>query len=92
MTTKEQMLERIYEEMADNEDTRCSYCRQVWNSGCSSCGDIKPVLIGDVFDYMEVERTLVPFKTELTLAWWKKREPIDSQSEECISYVFSLIK
>ena len=62
-----------------------------------------PVMIGDVIDYIEPYwkgyaqdvRFSKERKRKIDIAllqWDKKREPIEAQSDECIDYVYSLIK
>lgn len=62
-----------------------------------------PVMIGDVIDYVEPYwkgyAQDVKFDRErkrkidiALLQWDKKREPIEKQSDECIDFVYSLIK
>lgn len=62
-----------------------------------------PVMIGDVIDYIEPYwkgyAQDVRFDRErkrkidiALLQWDKKREPIEKQSDECIDYIYSLIK
>ena len=62
-----------------------------------------PVMIGDVLDYIEPYwkgyAQDVRFDRErkrkidiALLQWDKKREPIEKQSDECIDYIYSLIK
>ena len=65
-----------------------------------------PVMIGDVFDYTK-ETKIVMFWSDVSWAnyirsweecinifnlWEHKRKSIDDQSQECIDYVYSLIK
>ena len=47
-----------------------------------------PIRIGDVLDYWDFEGT----EYALIEKWKNKRLPIDDQSEECIDFVYSLIK
>lgn len=74
------------------------------NSRCYSIKEIiwHPVMIGDVIDWIEPywrgyaqdvkfskERKR---KIDITLLQWdKKREPIETQSDECIDFIYSLI-
>lgn len=62
-----------------------------------------PVMIGDVIDYIEPYwngyAQDVKFSQErkrkidiVLLQWDKKREPIEAQSDECVEYVYNLIK
>ena len=63
-----------------------------------------PVMIGDVLDYMfrcedwtrnewiideVIEKLIMP---QSKYQWWNKRKPIEEQSEQCIDYVYDLIK
>lgn len=75
------------------------------NSRCYSIEEIigHPVMIGDVIDWIEPYwkgyAQDVKFSQErkrkidiALLQWDKKREPIEAQSDECVEYVYNLIK
>lgn len=75
------------------------------NSRCYSIEEIigHPVMIGDVIDWIEPYwkgyAQDVKFSQErkrkidiVLLQWDKKRESIETQSDECIDYVYSLIQ
>ncbi len=56
-----------------------------------------PVNIGDVFEYQIENLWLNPVEfnyldSKLLWVWKNKRLPIEQQSEECINYVYDLIK
>lgn len=55
-----------------------------------------PVMIGDCLDWNDtINQLIVDFEyhQEMILDLWKsKRLPIDEQSDECVSYIHSLIK
>lgn len=66
-------------------------------------GYFLPVMIGDVLDWVESlmkwewtkwePNAEYPFVYERILEYWKtKREPLDKQSDDCIQYVYNLIK
>lgn len=75
------------------------------NSRCYSIEEIigHPVMIGDVIDWIEPYwkgyAQDVKFSQErkrkidiALLQWDKKRESIEAQSDECVEYVYNLIK
>lgn len=54
-----------------------------------------PVMIGDVLNYIDgiTPRTNISQNIlDIVFIWWKKNEPIDDQSEECITFIYNLIK
>ncbi len=78
----EEMLWDIYIEMGSKQHIRDNYY------------SYEPVYIGDVLDYWDTIAYLYPERTEYTILykWGNKRLAIDDQSDECIEYVYSLIK
>ena len=90
---KQQMIDAIYKKV----ETTDIY-RWFWND------DFRPVvMIWDVIDWRDIKMPVV--QSERILAEWrmvktkicdayrtKKRKPIEDQSDECISFIFSLIK
>lgn len=56
-----------------------------------------PVMIGDVLDWINNKtHTDIPYwldeeETEVVIKWLDKRKPIEDQSEECITYIYSLL-
>lgn len=60
-----------------------------------------PVMIGDVLDWIdkkiwisnhEYEEFVISEVNMVVLLWDKYLEPIEKQSDECIDYIYSLIK
>lgn len=60
-----------------------------------------PVYIWNVLDYNDQNQTWLDWKDKkewreinsvICMLWHEKRKPIDDQSEECITYIHSLIK
>ena len=93
--TKEQMLDIVNLKMAPTS----------YSDGGTGC--FLPVMIGDVLDWIEKNPSKKPkapitaklshtsetvTKMKIAVYWKEKQKPIDDQSEECISYVYSLIK
>ena len=50
------------------------------------------VLIWDVLNYIDEKNYVSDDSIELLAIWNKLNEPIDNQSDECIDFVFSLLK
>lgn len=53
------------------------------------------VMIWDVFYWQKKDRTAPSspkLRSEIVEIWWERRKPIEEQSDECIDYVYSLIK
>lgn len=70
-------LAKIYKTI---EPSKYLICTERWD-------DV--ITIGDCLDWME-ERMVWPF--EILIKWKSKRLPIDAQSDECVEYIYSLIK
>lgn len=124
MKTTEQMIEVIYEEIANKElsfgcklkNNRIAYLiwkdyNENWefNNRYRMIDDWEniftgvvwnviwhPVMIWDVLDWMEQRVTDVEwmplFMWIMQSTWKHKRKPIEEQSEECIIYIYNLIK
>lgn len=129
MKTIEQMIEVIYEEIANKElSFSCNVkveTSSYWRTGkfIKETNDIvkyidsndweeqiqdynniynemeiiwHPVMIWDVLDWMEQRVTDVVwmplFMWIMQSTWKHKRKPIEDQSEECITYIYNLIK
>ena len=67
-------------------------------------GCFLPVMVGDVLDWIEVNniheklisqiprgRTFTPPYENIRVMWKTKRNPLDKQSDECISYIYNLL-
>ena len=79
--TKQQKLDAIYGNMAISHEI------YQWPDSAPAI-DFEPVRIGDVLEYHDFEGT----EYALLWKWENKRLPIDEQSEDCISFVYSLIQ
>lgn len=79
--------------------------RTWWGTSVWETGYYLPVMIGDTLDFWEkqikgfysqpVYQTIIiwPSISEKIIKLWKtKREPLDSQDDECISYIYSLLQ
>lgn len=85
--TKEQMLEKIYQEIATHIE--------VYQWEQESWVDRLPVYLGDVLDWQYKTPWIKSWpdtRSEVVENWLNFRESIDNQNDDTISYVYSLIK
>ena len=91
---KERMLARIYEVIAIKRNWKLHSISMDWNVITS---EYFPVMIGDCLDCLDSQEVQKidwrhPAQRSLLILWKSKRLPIDEQSDECIDYIYSLIK
>lgn len=104
--TKQDKLNRIYEVIwpkwwneIQDELNALNQSNCIWYSTYSDLFDmaVSKVMIGDCLDFLDSQEVQKidwrhPAQRSLLIIWKSKRLPIDEQSDECVSYIYSLIK
>lgn len=77
-------IEKWYQYFTPEKISRDQITKVIW----------RPILIWDVLDWNEVNNwdMFDRYSWYLETIWKKKRLPIEEQSEECITYIYNLIK
>lgn len=83
---KEEQINFIYEEIAE----RINFDWLDWQSLVT--WDLSPVFIWDVLDYIDRKTFREFLYSHLIEMWEEKRGPIEEQSDECVEFVYSIIK
>ena len=68
---------------------------QVYGCSCFEDDEIiwHPVMIWDCLSYFNQRTIWVDYTTkDILYFWWAKRKPIEEQSDECIEFIYNLIK
>ena len=81
--TRQEMLDSITHKIA----------RTWWSTWPWETGYFLPVMIGDVLDWMDFwfieQKYLTESVSNILIRWKTKRESLDKQSDDCITYIFN---